>query len=399
MSPKNPLHTPQNEQPVSREENRRRHRRRSRILMLRRFLVLAFVVVLTVVLWRNWDTLAPDKLLSRLWDSMNTSAGTYPVDISGTNVTVLTRSETGIATLSDSYLTFYNAGGGEVNRHPCTYAAPLYHTAGKYVLLAEQDGKQVQLYTRTALQTEITAKEGVLAIALNEDGRFAVLTRGNQSYAAQVTVYDRDGTQLYSRSRSKLATGVALSPDGEGVALLSVETTNGVLSSVVEIFTLSGTDTAAVFTHPLRNALLYRVEYLSDTRLAAVGETGALLINTENKTTTAYTVDSRRVLGCAIKEDGVALALRDYGDTAGGSIVVLDADGKEACAVPFTGEFRHLSTNGSRYLLLTDVTAQSINHVGVEKTAAIEADGQRAVLLDDTAVVLGLNSIQAYTLT
>lgn len=395
MSPKP---TPSRNTPVSREDSRRHHRRRSRLIMLRRLLVLVIVAVLAVVLWRNWDTMAPDKLLAKLQDSMQASAGTYPVDISGTHVSVLTRSEGYLFTLSDSYLTFYNTGGGEVNRFPCTYSSPLCHTAGRFVLLAEQDGKRVQLYTRTALQTELTAKEEILAVALNADGRFAVLTRGSQSYAAQVTVYERDGTQVYTRSRSKLATAVALSPDGEHLALLSVEANGGSLNSLVEVFPLSGSDTAAVYSHTLPGTLLYRLDYLQNARLSAVGEAGALLINTKENVTTPYTADTRRVLGYAANEDGVALVLREYGDTAGGTVAVVDKDGREVCTVPFTGEFRHLSTDGDSFLLLTDAAALRLDRSGADGTAAIEADGQRAALAGDTAVVLGLNTIQAYTL-
>ncbi len=386
------------EQPVSRSQDRRRRRRRSRIIMLRRLLAWVLTFVLVVLLWQNWDTLAPDKLLAKLQDSMNTSAGTFPVNISGSNVSVLDRSQNYITTLSDSYLTFYNATGGEVKRYACTYSSALFRTAGKYVLLAEQDGKRVQLFTRSLLLTEITSKERILSVALNEKGQIALLTRGNQSYTVQVTVYNHKGQELYSRSRTKLAAAVALSPDGEHLALLSMETTAGVLSSLVEVFALSGKETQAVFTHTLSDTLLYRLEYMNDTRLVAVGETGALLVNTRNSAAVPYTTDTERVLGYAVKADGVALVLRNYGNTADGRVAVINHHGEERCTVDFTGEFRHLSTDGSKFLLLTGEMAQSITATGAAKAASVEADGQRATLIGNTAVVLGLSSIQAYTL-
>lgn len=386
------------EQPVSRGQERRRRRRRSRLIMLRRLVAWVLMIVLVVVLWQNWDVLAPDKLLAKLQDSMDTSAGTFPVDISGTNVSVLDRSQNYITALSDSYLTFYNTTGGEVKRYACTYSSPLFRTAGKYVLLAEQNGKRVQLFTRSLMLTEITAKERILSVALNEKGQIAVLTRGNQSYAVQVTVYDRKGQEIYSRSRTKLSVSVALSPDGTHLSLLSTEATDGVLSSLVEVFALSGKDTQAVFSHTVKDTLLYRLEYMNDSRLAAVGETGALLVNTRNSSAVPYTVETQRVLGYAVKADGVALALRDYGDTADGRVVVVNHHGEERCAVDFTGEFRHLSTDGSKFLLLTGDVAQSITANGASKAASVEADGQQAVLSGNTAVVLGLSSIQSYTL-
>lgn len=384
--------------PSSREDNRRRHRRRSRLLMLRRLLVVALVAALAVVLWTNWDTLAPDKLFAQLQDSLDAATGTFPVDISGTRVTALERSQSYITVLSDSYLTYYNTDGGEINRFACTYGSPLLRTAGRYVLVAEQDGKRVQLYTRSSLATEVTAKERILSVAVNTQGQFAVLTRGTQSYAVQVTVYDSTGQQIYARSRTKLATGVALSPDGEYLAVLSVEATGGVISSLVEIFPLAGGETAATFTHSVADTLLYRLDYMNSRYLAAVGETGVLSVDTRSGTSTAYTVENRRVLGSVVNGDGVALAVRDYGDTAGGTVVLLDRQASQRTTVDFDGEFRHLSTDGDDFLLLTDTRAQAIAFSGVKGSALIEADGQRAALAGDTAVILGLNSIQAYEL-
>ena len=64
----------------------------------------------------------------------------------------------------------------------------------------------------------------------------------------------------------------------------------------------------------------------------------------------------------------------------------------------FTGEFRQLSGNGRQYLLLTDGMAREITDVGAGRATAVEADGQQAVLSADSAVVLGLNVLQAYPL-
>jgi len=386
------------ERAPSTQDKRRRRRRRSRFIMLRRLLILTVVVVLAVVLWRHWDTLAPDKLIARLRDSFTTSAGTFPVDVSGTNVVTLDRAEEYVVAVSDSYLVFYNEDGAEVNRHACTYSNPLVRTAGEYVLLAEQNGKRVQLYTRSGLETELTAKERILSVALNEEGRFAVMTRGLQNYAVQVTVYDKTGEQVYARSRTKLATGVALSSEGDRLAMLSVEASAGVIHSTVAIFPTVGTSSEAVFTHTLPDTLLYRLEYMDDGHLAAIGETGVLLVDTATGTPTTYMAGDRRVLGGVVGSKGVALVLRDYGDTASGSVVVLDTAAAPHAEVAFEGEFRHVSTDGDRFLVLTDNRVQAISAAGAGGTASIEADGQRCVLTGDAAVVLGLNLIQSYDL-
>ena len=387
------------ELPPSREELRRRRRQKARRRMLRRLTALLLVGVLTVVLWQNWDTLAPDKLLARWQDSMTDSGDGWPVDIAGASVTGLTRAASYTVAVSDSYLTYYNDRGGEANRYPCNYAAPLLRSAGRYVLLAQQNGQQARLSTRSLQLAEVTAPEKIIAVALNEKGQFAVLTQGTQGYTVQVTVYDRKGVPLYSRSRNLLATDVALSADGRQVALLSVEAENGVLHSVVEAFSLSSTDAEALISYTAQDTLLYRLAYQRNGRLAAVGENGALVLDNSGNPPEIYSAGDGRVLGYAAGDNCLALAVRRYGDTTDGQVTVLDGAGRERCTVPFTGEFRHLSADGHRFLLLTNGQAQIITTAGAGKSATLAADGQQAVLSGNSAIVLGLNAIQSYPLS
>lgn len=397
---------PSSEQsPQQREELRRRRRRRARRRTLRRLLGLLLVAVVAFLLWKNWDTVAPDKLLARLQDSMNNTGDGWPVDIAGTNVTGLVRvpGTAGFsgytATLGDSYLVYYNDKGSEATRYPCSYSSAVLRSAGKYALLAEQNGRRVQLTTRTAKLLDLTVEEKILSAAVNEKGHFALLTQGPQGYTVQVTVYDRKGATLYSRSRKLLATEVALSADGSQVALLSVKAENGILQTVVESFSLTSADTEAVSSYTAQDTLLYRLAYLNGNRLAAVGETGVLVLDAAGAQPQIYDSGTARVLGYAAGNGTLALALRDYGDTAGGRVVVLDQAAVECCTVDFSGEFRHISADGDSYLLLTDSRVQQITRTGAGKAADVAPDGQKAVLASgSTAVVLGLSTVQAYEL-
>ena len=110
----------QEDRPLSHEEMRRRRKKRTRLLMWKRLVLVVAVALTTWLVWSNWDTMAPDKLFARLQDLISDASGTYPVDISGSNVQQLVRSQTYNVTLSDSYLTYYNDKGGEVTRYPCT---------------------------------------------------------------------------------------------------------------------------------------------------------------------------------------------------------------------------------------------------------------------------------------
>ncbi len=386
------------EQPLSREETRRRHKKRARRLMFRRFAVLILLFVGIWYVWRNWDTLAPDKLYANLQDFISDSSGAYPVDISGSEGKALVRSQNYTVLLDDSYLTYYNDNGGEVTRYSCTYTTPLVRTAGKYVLVAEQGGKRLLLTTRSLQLASMALEQKILAVDVNKKGQMAVLTQGAPGYAVGLTVYDQKGKLLYSRSRTSLANEVALSADGKLVALLSVDTVGGALNTTMEVFSLSSTETAAKCTFTAPDTLLYRLAFLSNSCILAVGENGALLFPVSGDSPTSYTVGGQQMLGYAVANNTAAVVTHTMGDTAGGNVTVLSAEGKELCRVPFTGEFRHLSAVGGQYLLLTDSRAQVIGHTGAGKAAAVAADGQQAVLAGNRAIVLGISKLQEYVL-
>ena len=387
------------DQPHSREEARRRHKKRARMLMWRRLIVIVGIFISVWAIWSNWDTIAPDKLLANIQDAIGDASGSYPVDVSGTDARSMARSQNYTVLLSDSYLTYYNDHGGEVTRYSCTYSAPLMRTAGKYVLVAEQNGKRLLLSTRSMMLADLTLEYKILSASVNEKGQIAVLAQGTQGYAVELIVYDRKGTEIYRRSRVTLANEVAMSRDGKTVALLSVDAVNGVLNSTVEVFSLSSTDPQAMVSYTAADTLLYRLEFLSKQRLLAVGEQGALIIPMNGDKPTEVAIGGQQLLGYAAAQDCFALVLCPLGSTDGGMVRVLNTAGEEMSRTAFSGEFRHLSAEGKQFLLLTDTTARVIDKNGAGKSADVAADGQQAILYGNNAVVLGLSSLQQYPLS
>lgn len=379
-------------------DKRRQRRKKARRRAVARLIVFLALVALGLFAWKNWDTLAPDKLLAQIQDGLGDGVGSYPVDVSGINPRRVARCENYTVLLSDSYLTFYNSEGGEINRYATPSSSVLMRQAGSYVLLVEQEGEKAQLYTRSAMIAEVTAEHAIVSASVNSKGQFALLTQGPQGYASQVTVYSRSGKVLYTRSRTQQVTEVALSTDGKQVALVTVQAVNGSLDSSVDVFSLDSTDQEAKCSYRTSDALLYRIEYLDDGWLMAVGEKGAVLLDTSNGLATVFAPADKRLLGYAVGGDTLALVMRDYGDTAGGQVQVINKQGDPLCTVDFSGEFRYLSSDGKRYALLTDTAVQEITLTGAGRQVTVAADGQQAVLCEDNAVVLGLNMLQAYPL-
>lgn len=382
---------------LSTEDKRVMRRRRQRRRLITRIAILAVVIALVAVVCLNWSALAPDKVWAWFQDWIGGGTGSYPVDLSGTGARRVDQVENYTVVLTESHLTYLNASGAEVARYGCAYSDALVRTEGKYVLVAEQSGCRLHLSTRSDLLKEWETKHTIRAVSLNALGQTAVLTDGPQGYAVQICVYDEEGELLYTRNSNRNALDVALSPDGTTVSLTSVEAVDGTLNTRLEAFSLTASSADAQSTYVAADVLLYRTEYLSGGMLAAVHEQGLVLMDVKNGKTTTYVPAGMHVLGYAVSGDAVALALRPYGDTAGGEVEVLSSSGTVSCSVMFEGEFRHLSGCDGQYTLLTDHYVQLLSLSGDKGKASVSSDGQQAIPAEGKAVVMGRNELNVYT--
>lgn len=125
-----------------------------------RLLFVAAVVVLGLVVWQNWDVLAPEALLD--WADQQFSGGAkgegFPCAISGDTVVAMGQAGRNTALLTDTSLLFLNEKGGEAAKRSHSYAQPMLHTAGQYVLVTETGGGRYQLETRR--ETVLTGPAG-----------------------------------------------------------------------------------------------------------------------------------------------------------------------------------------------------------------------------------------------
>ncbi len=385
------------QQQLSTEDKRVMRRRRQRRRLASRIVALVAVCALAAVVWLNWDILAPEKVWAKFQDWMGGGTGSFPVDLSGIDARRLEQADRYTVVLSDSHLIYLNASGAEISRYGCAYADPLMRAEGKYVLVAEQGGQRLHLSTRNKIINEWETEYAIRAVSMNAEGQCAVLTDGPQGYQVQLRVYDVQGELLYTRNSNRNAVDVALAPDGTTVSLTAVEAVDGTLNTHLEMFsTTEGADLKC--SHVAANTLLYRIEYLSGGMLAAVSEQGVLLMNPDGGAVTTYAPQGMRVLGYAVSGDTVALALRHYGETAGGEVEVISTAGAVQSNVVFTGEFRHLSGVAGNYTLLTDGYVQVLDATGSKGKAAVLSDGRQAVYAEGKAVVMGRNQLNAYTM-
>ena len=393
----------------------RRRRRKSTFLRVAiRLVVLAALCLAAVLVWRNWDTLAPDRLLERIeeWFSGGEGGDGFPVEITGSDVVDMATVKNHLALLTYTELLLYNDNGGEVARRSHGYADPLLKTAGEYALVAELGGTRFRLETRRATLLDVIsdqqAKEEdrpipldeplsypIVSAAVGADGTVAVVTTASQSTTSELVVYSKKGKRLLTYKNKDLqAVDVAVSEDGKTVAAVCLSAEGGAMKSTLQVFRL-GEDQPKVYTDT--DVMLFAVDIFPGGTVIAAGDSAVWVVNPTGTLFNKQTYADYQLLGYAAGQDSAGLALRHYGSTDGGELMVISPAGDVVYQQAFTGTFRHLAAGDGDLLLLTSGHLLRAGAAQMGEALPVAADGRLVTRLGKKAVVLGLSSLEEYT--
>lgn len=396
---------------VSRERKRKAARRR----LIRRMVILFVVVVLGLTIWNNWDSLQPRQLMFWMEQTFSTSGEGYPVEIAGNSVLDVQQAQGYLVVLTDTSVVAFNANGGEVMRRQHNYTNPMLMCDGRYLLVAEIGGKRFRLETMPETVLDVTAdnlaadkKTAILDTAIEnplisadvlDDGTVALVTSSSGSYTSEILVYTPSGKLKYrQRYVSMQAVDIAMSPDEEDVAVIGVEADKGVMKSILRIHSLKSEETKPRMEYTGTDVMLGRVTYLDDDQIAAIGDTQTWVVNADGDLNERLSYD-RQLVGYAIGEKAIGLALQKYGASDGGELMVVNGEGKTAYTSAFTGDFRHVTMNDDGVLLLTSGQLYWGTYEQMGGNTMAQQDGRMVGRVSDKAIVLGLTALTEYSLT
>lgn len=374
----------------------RKARRRRRFFV--RLLILVVVIAVGALVIKNWEALQPGTLITKINSVLAGENGDgFPMDVSGSQILHMETADGYTVLVSDTYVTMVNGNGTEVMRRAHAFSNPQLRTAGKYVLLAECGGKRLQLETVAKTVLNLSTDYDILTAAVHKNGNIAVVTAPEQGYNAAVTVYSDGGERIYHRQSSSLVADVAFSPSGNELALITVEAADGALSSAVKVVSLHSSDSAPLYTYRESDTLLCRLQYLSDSLIAAVGDTTVWMYRPKRETCQVYRLTDGEMQAFAIGEDSVVTVTAPYGSTAGGNVTYIKPDGSAEFTAAVEGTVRDIAVSGNSYALLTSSHLYQVTGKGIVGSRVMTADGSRVSVSGNRVLVLGLQNLSKYT--
>lgn len=139
-----------------------------------------------------------------------------------------------IVVLQNNELIIYNSSGKQEAIINVTITTPIFKSSGKYLLLAEKDGKNVYLIYNTSLQWQKRMEGNISKATVNKNGSVGIALTGT-TYKSVIVMYGINGNEEFKTYLSStIAVDLAISDDNKYLSFAEVNTSGTILSSVVK---------------------------------------------------------------------------------------------------------------------------------------------------------------------
>lgn len=361
-----------------------------------RLLIVAAVLFIGFLVWNNWDRIAPEAVLDWAETRFGGSevGGGFPVAVEGNTVLSMSEVNQHFVMLTDTTLQFYNTSATRVVERNHSFSEPTIHTAGRYALITEIGGSRFRLDTRreTVLSMELENRK-IYASCVLPSGMVGVVTdSASQSYLCEIRVYNRNGKDVFTyQSRKYLFTGVSLAPNGKGIAAVGTAAEGGVLKSVLMVFDFEGKEPAEYSGSDL---LLYDVNYFSSGAVLAVGDKELWILPVHAKDVKKASLDGYEPMGYSATQTLSGIILQRSGSTGTAYVWTVDGMGTLWKSEPLVGNFRNVSAQSSKLLVLTESHLYTFGKSGLEQQTETPSDSLLVAEYRDKPLLLTLGSLQ-----
>lgn len=244
----------------------RRRKKGKRILKNTLFIFVVIVVALLVYATRSvWISFfdgilekaqnsgyAPDELEGPL------AEGNYPLDVSKKNNTAINSMSKCWTLLADNTFYVYDGSGESVYTAQMNYTNPIVKCNDKRTLVYDLGGYS---FTVLSNKKQIYSKDltdQILLGSVGMDGTVALVTT-NDKYTSYLTVYDKNGSEIFHWTDSNMITAVNVNEKGTGCIVASMYARDGEFKSVLSVIDFSSTQ-LVMKSSPI-SSMVFGLEY------------------------------------------------------------------------------------------------------------------------------------------
>lgn len=236
---------------------------------------VTFIVLLSVFIFCVTSPTGPIERITNAFSLIG--GGELPTTLSGTNVLSFKNSNQKAYALTNSHLCGYTYSGKEFLEIQHGFSNPVLETSKERVLVYNRESNKFIIANNSNTVFEQTVDQTIFCADIADNGSVVFVT-ASPTYAAQITVYNKNMKQYYTWYLAEgLVTDITLSDNGRYIAVSTLNISGGLFVS--KVYCLDTEEQEPIFTKELSDESVLTVESISSACFAYISNKNITFLN------------------------------------------------------------------------------------------------------------------------
>ncbi len=379
----------------------RRKRKNKRIIKNTLFIFLIVAVALAVYATRSVWMSYFDGILERAQFGNSTdidgelAAGNYPLDISKKTDVQIGAMSKAWTLVADSEFYVYNQSGEVIYSQQVNFSNPVAKSSNKRTLIYDMGGYSFMSMSDKKQVYSKQLTDQILLGAVCDNGNVAIVT-SNDKYTSYLTVYDKNGSEVFHWADGNMITAVDINDRGTGCIVSSTYAKGGQYHSVISVIDFSSSELIAK-SSPLP-CMTFGLEHCLDGQFWAITDNSLYRLASDG--TVNYVYNYKLDLADFSLSDKVAVLTFESIDNNHSSATVFSYNDDKAVQLEGYGKISRVYAKDSTIYLCEKNKLSVIDRNGtVYFTKPLDSECKQLAVLNNDIYVMGYKTVSKYEVT
>ncbi len=236
---------------------------------------ITLIVLLSVFIFCVTSPTGPIERITNAFSLIG--GGELPTTLSGTNVLSFKTSNQKAYALTNSHLCGYTYSGKEFLEIQHGFSNPVLETSKERVLIYNRESNKFIIANNSNTVFEQTVDQTIFCADISDNSSVVFVT-ASPTYAAQITVYNKNMKQYYTWYLAEgLVSDITLSDNGKYIAVSTLTISGG--QFVSKVYCLDTDEKEPIFTKELSDESVLTVESISSACFAYISNKNVTFLN------------------------------------------------------------------------------------------------------------------------
>lgn len=327
--------------------------------------------------------------------SMGSGDG-FPYELDAKSVREMKLKDSNFLMLFDDKTMLLTSTAKEIMPKEHKLSNPVMKVNGSHVIIYDLDSGKYRIQNSTEIVKEEDIENRIMSGAIGKRGNYAIGTYGTDAQS-ELTVYSPSMSKVFGyKFKAEHISDIALSDNGKYVAVSTVYSKEGKISSKVYVFNISSEKKESCFDYD--SSMILHVNYVKGENIFVTGDNIRSYIKNGKTRTDDMKFGSDSLHNYTVNADGrAALVLSRYGSSSLSGLYVYSKSNKEQFSVDLDKEVKWVDCDGKYTAVLFENEVRTYNKNG-KQVGSIEFSGEplRVAVDGKKTYVLTTANLQCY---